>query len=84
MNKHILFVIDHLANHDKYTQAELLANYYAADAYYATDYSYSAASVARATAAAVASDYADAAHWVDEYFKCTGEDKQTYIDALGE
>jgi hypothetical protein len=77
MNKHILFVIDHLANPDKYTQEELLANYAPTrDAYYAAAY----------WAAYYAATYraSEATYWVNEYFKITGEDKQTYIDALGE
>tara|TARA_R110001632_G_scaffold59666_2_gene144942 strand:- start:762 stop:1016 length:255 start_codon:yes stop_codon:yes gene_type:complete len=84
MNIHILLVIDHLANPDKYSQEELNANrksawaaYYAASAYrdaYRDAYS----------ATDAATYYATASYWVDEYFKRTGEDKQTYIDALGE
>jgi hypothetical protein len=79
MNEHILFVIDHLANPGKYTQEELEANFDAAR------------SVAARSAAAYWAAYwtayddnAVAAYWIDEYFKDTGEDKQTYLDKLGE
>jgi hypothetical protein len=88
MNKHILFVIDHLANPGKYTQEELEANfasaYYAADSTsYATDSaSYSAYMAAYYARAAAANATSDATYWVDEYFESTGEDKQTYIDKL--
>ena len=81
MNKHILFVIDHLANPGKYTQAELDANRRS---------SYDAFSVAACDddydyAAYCAADYAAncaACYWVNDYFEATGEDKQTYIDKL--
>jgi hypothetical protein len=82
MNEHILFLIDHLANPGKYTQEELEENADAADYAYSTDYSYSTAIVARASA--TSADAVVASFWVDEYFKITGEDKQTYNDALGE
>ncbi len=74
------------------------ADYFAYDAYYAVVYdaAYDAAyyaDAANANAAADAAyyaadadvadaDVADAAHWVDKYFEHTGEDKQTYLDAL--
>jgi hypothetical protein len=86
MNKHILFLIDHLVNTGKYTQAELDAN---------KEYTYTSDAAAY-RAAAYRADYyscrADrftavfraASYWVAEYFKSTGEDKQTYIDKLGE
>jgi hypothetical protein len=81
MNEHILFVIDHLANPDKYTQEELEANKesaYTGDAaaYRATYFSCCAD---RFTAVS-----RNASYWVDEYFKYAGEDKQIYIDELGE
>ena len=79
MNKHILFLIDHLANPGKYTQAELLANRRsaAAAAWGRTDNrAYRAYRAARSAG--------NAAYWVDQYFKITDEDKQNYIDALGE
>ena len=71
MNKHILFVIDHLANPEKYTKAQLEANRRSAYDADDDDVAYFAAAYT-------------AAHWVDEYFEVTGEDKQTYIDKLGE
>ena len=97
MNKHILFVIDHLENPSKYTQAELDANKQSARSAAAAYATRSAA--ARSAAAAYWAvywaahyAYADAAdagnaavdYWIDEYFVITGEDKQTYIDKLGE
>jgi hypothetical protein len=88
MNEHILFVIDHLANPGKYTQEELKANFESVATYCATATYYAADAVG--WAADVAAYYAAdcdgsrATYWVDEYFKSTGEDKQTYIDALGE
>jgi hypothetical protein len=93
MNEHILFVIDHLANPGKYTQEELEGNADTADAAYCahtddtnSDAAYRATYCAsyRASYWAAYTDAAYAAFWVDEYFKITGEDKQTYIDALGE
>tara|TARA_R110000851_G_scaffold326769_1_gene495728 strand:+ start:374 stop:652 length:279 start_codon:yes stop_codon:yes gene_type:complete len=92
MNEHILFVIDHLANPDKYTQEELDANrksaYDAADAAVCDAAAYATRNAAYwaayyAASAASAAAYS-ASHWVAEYFKITGEDKQTYIDKLGE
>jgi hypothetical protein len=72
MNEHILFVIDHLANPDKYSKEELKANAAAADA----------VGWAAVYAAAADCDGSRAAYWAAEYFKLTGEDKQTYIDKL--
>jgi hypothetical protein len=88
MNKHILFVMDHLANPDKYTQEEVLANFEDIPNYYASA-TYSADAAARAARAAHAyyaanNRFAHATYWVDEYFKYAGENKQAYIDALGE
>jgi hypothetical protein len=86
MNEHILFVIDHLANTGKYTKEELEANYDAA--YWAVYVSRvsraSRAATLEAAARAAASHAAAASYWVDEYFKRSDEDKQIYIDALGE
>jgi hypothetical protein len=83
MNPHILFVIDHLVNPGKYTQEELEANYDAA--YWAVYVSRaSRAATLEAAARAAASHAAAASYWVDEYFKRSDEDKQIYIDALGE
>jgi hypothetical protein len=79
MNKHILFVIDHLANPDKYSKEELEANRDSAyDAYR------SVRSACWAASAAEDDDSAAASHWVDKYFGRSGENKQTYIDKLGE
>jgi hypothetical protein len=87
MNEHILFVIDHLANPVKYTKEELEANresaYTTWDATAATAANAATADAARAAAAAVANAAYAAAYWVGEYFKVTGENKQTYIDKLG-
>jgi hypothetical protein len=73
MNKHILLVMKWLKNPETVTQEELDANKQSARA--------AAAAGAAADAAAWA---ARAAFWVDEYFEITGEDKQIYIDKLGE
>jgi hypothetical protein len=91
MNKHILLVMKWLKNPESVTQEELDANResaydanrefaydtyrYARSAYWAADY-----------AAYYAADYdgSRATYWVNEYFKITGENKQTYIDMLGE
>jgi hypothetical protein len=80
MNKHILLVMKWLKNPETISRKELLANYYA----YAAD-----ANAAAYWAAAYAAADADAAaraaaYWVDRYFQITGEDKQAYIDKLGE
>ena len=70
-----------LKNPESVTQEELDANRKSAwDAWDAWD-TYTSATSAGA-AAAWAADVAS--YWVDEYFESTGEDKQTYIDALGE
>jgi hypothetical protein len=98
MDKHILFLIDHLANTSKYTQEQLEVNARTAAianrvanresawaaywAAYTDDSAYWAADWAAYSAAAYAADAA--AYWVDEYFKITGEDKKTYLDKLGE
>jgi hypothetical protein len=59
--------------------ADTAAAYWVAS--YAADTAADTASYAADTAAAAA---AAAAVWVDKYFKSTNEDKQTYIDKLGE
>ena len=78
MNKHILLVIDNQLNPDKYTQEQLDEN--AEDAADATD------TTTDATAAAYACTDVDAtydaAFWLDQYFKYTGENKQDYIDEI--
>jgi diadenosine tetraphosphate (Ap4A) HIT family hydrolase len=77
MNKHILLVMKWLKNPESVSQEELEENAYAA--YWAAAYAY-----ADAADAAYAADAAAAAYWVDRYFQITGEDKQAYIDKLGE
>ena len=78
MNKHILLVMKWLNNPESVTQEGLLASYESAV--------YSAAYTAVYWAVYWAAyDFADdATYWVNEYFKITSEDKQTYIDKLGE
>jgi hypothetical protein len=84
MNKNILLVMKWLKNPETLTQEELEEN---ADYAYA-DYAYAAyAAYVDYRAADYAAAYADAAaaaYWVDRYFQITGEDRQTYIDKLGE
>ena len=90
MNKHILFVMDHLANPGKYTQEELEAAADAADDAYdaaaddaADDAAYDAAAYAASHAShATAASYAAVERWVNRYFGLTGENKQDYIAAL--
>jgi hypothetical protein len=66
-----------LKNPETISRKELLANYYAyAAAANAAAYAYAAADADAAARAA--------AYWVDRYFQITGEDKQAYIDKLGE
>ena len=81
MNKHILMVIDHQLNPNKYTQEQLKHNRKTANAAYfaatAADYAYDTADAADAADAA---DYA--AYWLDEYFKRSNESKQDYIDEI--
>jgi hypothetical protein len=81
MNKHILLVMKWLKNPELVSQEELEANKesaYTGDAaaYRATYFSCCAD---RFTAVS-----RNASYWVDEYFKYAGEDKQIYIDELGE
>ena len=78
MNEHILLVMKWLKNPDKYTLAELEDNYESAHAANSADAAY-CAYCAYATRSA-----ADTTYWVNDYFEGTGEDKQAYIDALGE
>jgi hypothetical protein len=92
MNKHILMVMKWLNDSESVSQEELLANresaYSESAAYWAADdAAYWAATRAATCAAAAywaATCAAAASHWIDEYFKSTGEDKKTYIDTLGE
>jgi hypothetical protein len=86
MNKHILLVMKWLKNPEFVSQEELEEN----DAYCSARSAAACHDAAYWAAAARADDYdydydvavAAASFWVDEYFKITGEDKQTYIDAL--
>jgi hypothetical protein len=80
MNKNILLVMKWLKNPESVSQEELYANRKSADAAAA----YWAAAANADYYADAAADAADATYWIDEYFKSTGEDKQTYIDKLGE
>ena len=88
MNKNILFVIDHLANPDKYTQEQLEGN--ADDADDAADYAPDDEVVVTALASHVSAianayyyydddDDDDVEYWVDEYFLRSGENKEDYI-----
>jgi len=69
MNPHILMVLDHLANPDKYTKEQLKQNADAAAAADEAAYNVDAATY-------------DAGYWLGRYFKQTGENKQDYIDAI--
>jgi len=82
MNPHILFIIDHLANPDKYNKEQLKQNSDDACAY-ASDSGDPYAYAAYATANA-ASDYNDddATYWLGRYFKMTGENRQEYLEIM--
>jgi len=86
MNPHILFIIDHNLNPDKYTKEQLDKNADAAyDAYdYAATYTVAYAAYAAATAcyACYHDDAHVAAYRLGRYFKQTGENKQDYIDEI--
>jgi len=82
MNPHILMVIDHQLNPEKYTQEQLEDNYKAAyrTAYRAADADAADANAAAADAAAeYAADVYGADNWINRYFNVTGENKQDYI-----
>ena len=72
MNKHILMVIDHQLNLGKYTQEQLEQN---ADSAAADAAAYAAYTAYTAAAA-------DTTHWLNRYFRLSGENKQDYIDAI--
>jgi hypothetical protein len=80
MNEHILLVMKWLNDAESVSKEELDANrksaYWVAAAWanYRDDWA----------AYRAAYGCADTTYWVDEYFKITGEDKQIYIDKLGE
>ena len=83
MNKFILVVM----NRENHTQEELKENRDAAAVVhydFADDAAYAYAAYAAYAYADDAADYAayDCEYWVNRYFERTGEDKQTYIDAL--
>ena len=87
MHKHILMLIDHLLNPDKYTQEQLDQNYADTDAaVYTTNTAYAYATTAAANAyvyaTTAAADAAAVDYWLRRYFKETGENKQDYIDAI--
>lgn len=78
MNKHILVVQGWLINPDNYTQKQLDDNYSEAFANAVCESAESyEASVARA-----ASNAADTARYLNEYFEITYEDRQDYIDEI--
>ena len=78
--------MDHLVNPDKYTKAQLKANDAGAWAAYVDGIDDDAVHWVAYAAAYYSTSGAtdDASYWVDEYFDITSEDKQTYIDKLGE
>ena len=90
MNKHILFVINHLANPDKYTQVQLKDN--ADDAEDAVDYAPDDEVVVTALASHVSAfanayyyyddDDGDVEYWLNDYFERSGENKEDYIKEL--
>jgi hypothetical protein len=87
MNKHILLVMKWLKNPESVSQEELDANResaYDANREFAYDTYRSARSAYAAYWAAYWAATASASHWVDKYFERSGENKQTYIDKLGE
>ncbi len=68
MNKYILTVIDNILNPGKYTQEKLDKN--------------AAAAAKTAAYAAYTAAAADTTHWLNRYFRLSGENKQDYIDAI--
>ena len=64
-------VIDHQLNPGKYTQEQLEQN---ADS--------AAAAAAYAAHTAYTAAAADTTHWLNRYFRLSGENKQDYIDAI--
>jgi hypothetical protein len=82
MNEHILLVMKWLNDAESVSREELESNYESAYyAYYGADADWAAY---RAAYRAAYYASADTTYWVNEYFKVTGEDKQIYIDKLGE
>jgi len=77
MNKHILMVVDHQMNPEKYSKDELKDNADAAAYADVVSYAITAAYATYDTTAAYAAYYL-----INQYFNCTGENKQDYIDAI--
>ena len=91
MNKHILLIMKWLQDPESVSHEELKNNVVATfAAAVAADWAAARAAgacyVAEAQYAYANAEYAacvaNAACWVDKYFKETGEDKQAYIDAI--
>jgi len=80
MNPCILMVVDHQINPKKYSKDELKANADAAG--YADVVSYATTAYSAAYAAYDSAD--DITNLINQYFNCTGENKQDYIDAINE
>jgi len=78
MNPCILMVVDHQMNPEKYSKDELKAN--ADAAAYADVVSYATTAYSAAYAAYASAD--DITNLINQYFNCTGENKQDYIDAI--
>jgi len=78
MNKHILMVIDHHLNPDKYTKAQLQDNTY--DAFYVASAMYNAANACCMSANENKNQLINES--LNEYFRLSGENKQDYIDAI--
>ena len=79
MNKHILMVIDHQLNPDKYTQKQLEENWLTASA---AAHAVTTAADEHYVTAAAASFEPTSVFWINEYFEESGENKQDYIDAI--
>ena len=87
MNIFILKAMQYLDNPGLFTKDEMWENAAAADAAIDAGVDYNAADTAADVAVATAdvfydADYDYANHWLDEYFKITGEDKQNYINEV--
>ncbi len=90
MNPHILMVLDHLVNPDKYAPQQLKDNALAADD--AAEYAPDDEVVVTALASHVSvcanayyyydDDEGDVEYWLNEYFLRSGENKQDYITEL--
>jgi len=80
MNKHILTVIDHQMNPEKYTKEQLEDNRKAAYAAYRDNRKSGAAyrTAYRAAATYTTTTY----YWLNKYFIQSDESKQDYVDAI--